>query len=250
LQVAPVHQQLPEVQHSSDEAAPNVAATQAEEQSQLIEKQAEHLTAGKSAVWDVVELYKRMCRAIVPLVLCNLLYYAMWSYCVPNLFCKTAIKNSRVGHCSILPLFAVPGAMACCDSTSTTSLSPQGTNVSFTDCVYVTDGDYKAHPRRTIPFLIFYMVQWTWQTVVPYWFGAALFGAHNFAWYEWFLMISVNLVVALTTAVGTTYQHWAINKPILQLFLPGGHQGPVTSRSHSNRLCVLCARTMLDLLTA
>lgn len=96
----------------------------------------------------------------------------------------------------------------------------QGTNVSFTDCVYVTDGDYKTHPGRTIPFLIFYIVQWTWQTVVPYWFGAALFGIKNFAWYEWFLMIGVNLCVALTTAVGTTHNHWAINKPILQLFLP------------------------------
>ena len=106
----------------------------------------------------------------------------------------------------------------------------QGTNVSFTDCVYVTDGDYSTHPRRTIPILIFYVVQRTWQTIVPYWFGAALFGAHNFAWYEWFLMISVNLVVGLTTAVGTTYRHWAINKPILQLFLPGRCPAPVTAK--------------------
>jgi hypothetical protein len=117
-----------------------------------------------------------------------------------------------------------------------TSLLLQGTNVSFTDCVYVTDGDYKTHPRRTIPFLIFYVVQWTWQTVVPYWFGAALFGAHNFAWYEWFLMISVNLVVALTTAVGTTYRHWAINKPILQLFLPGEPVRPVTASKRIMRM--------------
>ena len=101
LQVVPVHQP-PSEQHSAEvqpaeNAIVGVDATEADEQSQLVEKQCEHLTAGKSAFWDIMELYRRMCRTIVPLVLCNLLYYAMWSYCVPNLFCESAIKGSRVG---------------------------------------------------------------------------------------------------------------------------------------------------------
>ncbi len=61
-------------------------------------KQEEHLTAGKAAFWDVVELYRRMFLVIGVLLCCNLFYYAVWSYCVPNFFCKEAIKNAKVRH--------------------------------------------------------------------------------------------------------------------------------------------------------
>lgn len=101
LQVVPVQRPSSELQPAEVQPAGDAiiegAAAGADEQLQRVEKQCEHLTAGKSAFWDILELYKRMCRTIVPLVLCNLLYYAMWSYCVPNLFCESAIKGSRVG---------------------------------------------------------------------------------------------------------------------------------------------------------
>lgn len=103
-QVVPVHEHLSDLDHP----APDAAAHNGEhEEERLVKRQDEHLTAGKAAFWDVVELYKRMCRAIVPLLLCNLLYYAMWSYCVPNLFCQDAIRNARVRMDAVV-LFPLP----------------------------------------------------------------------------------------------------------------------------------------------
>jgi len=84
----------------------------------------------------------------------------------------------------------------------------------------VRDGDYKTHPGRTIPFLIFYTAQWTWQAMVPCLFGTCLFGAKSFEWYEKVVGAAVFLGVSILTATGTTIKHWAINKPTLQLFVP------------------------------
>lgn len=104
----PPSEQDPAEVQPAENAVVGVDAAEADEQSQLVEKQCEHLTAGKLAFWNIMELYRRMCRTIVPLVLCNLLYYAMWSYCVPNLFCESAIKGSRVGVILQHPMLRVP----------------------------------------------------------------------------------------------------------------------------------------------
>lgn len=90
-----MHERLSDLDGQAS-AAGSTHGSEAGEQMQLVQKQDEHLTAGKEAFRDVVELYKRMLRAIIPLLLCNLLYYAAWSYCVPSLFCRPAIKNARV----------------------------------------------------------------------------------------------------------------------------------------------------------
>ncbi len=95
-QVVPVNERPSRLACTVSDAA--LAGDGEHEEAQLVAKQDEHLTAGKAAFWDVVELYRRMWIVIAVLLLCNLFYYGAWSYCVPNLFCKEAIKNARVRH--------------------------------------------------------------------------------------------------------------------------------------------------------
>ena len=97
----------------------------------------------------------------------------------------------------------------------------QGANTNFTDCVYVTDGDYRTHTGRKVAFLIFWTAQWTWLTVFPELFGYCTFGRKSCRWYENVMMLSIQLAVALLTLNGTLVKHRAINASILELYMPG-----------------------------
>lgn len=56
----------------------------------------ENRTAGKAAVWSVLEFYRRMWLVIGVIVPMCFAIYAAWSYLIPNYLCIDPIKLAKV----------------------------------------------------------------------------------------------------------------------------------------------------------
>lgn len=82
----------------ADSEVPSQAGSEQNEQVALVQsyKADQSRTAGRAAIMQIAEFYRRMWLIIGVTVMVAFGYYSAWSYLVPNYLCREEIKNARV----------------------------------------------------------------------------------------------------------------------------------------------------------
>ncbi len=82
----------------ADSEVPSQAGSEQNEQVALVQsyKADQSRTAGRAAIMQIAEFYRRIWLIIGVTVLMAFGYYSAWSYLVPNYLCREEIKNARV----------------------------------------------------------------------------------------------------------------------------------------------------------